>query len=78
MRKDAASEAIAINPQTIEISDRARKAWMDGGGELISLPADEQSAMLKILASVGEDVSKTKPQLSAAYQVITQVAQSTR
>jgi hypothetical protein len=45
---------------------------------LISLPADEQSAMLKILASVGEDVSKTKPQLSAAYQVITEVAQSTR
>jgi hypothetical protein len=76
--KAAASESMAINPQAIEINDRARKAWMDGGGELISLPADEQSAMLKILASVGEDVSKTKPQLSAAYQVITQVAQSTR
>jgi TRAP-type C4-dicarboxylate transport system substrate-binding protein len=76
--KDAASESIAINPQAIEINDRARKAWMDGGGELISLPADEQSAMLKTLASVGEDVSKTKPRLSAAYQVVTEVAQSTR
>ena len=51
---------------------------MDGGGELISLPVDEQSAMLKTLASVGEDVAKTKAQLSAAYQVVTQAAQNTR
>jgi hypothetical protein len=45
---------------------------------LISLPADEQSAMLEILASVGEDVSKTKPQLSAAYLVTTEAARSRR
>jgi TRAP-type C4-dicarboxylate transport system substrate-binding protein len=76
--KDAASESMAINPQAVEINDRARKAWIDGGGELISLPADEQSAMLKTLASVGEDVSKTKPQLSAAYQVVTEAAQRRR
>src|SRR6516225_3868375 len=76
--KDAASESMAINPQAVEINDRARKAWIDGGGELISLPADEQSAMLQTLASVGEDVSKTKPQLSAAYQVVMQVAQRRR
>src|SRR5260370_2045932 len=76
--KDATSESMAINPQAIEINDRARKAWMDGGGELISLPADEQSAMLKTLASVGDNVSQKKPQLSAAYQVITKAAQSTR
>jgi TRAP-type C4-dicarboxylate transport system substrate-binding protein len=76
--QDAASESVAINPQAIAVNERAREAWMDGGGELISLPADEQSAMLKILASVGEDVSKTKPQLSAAYQVVTEAAQSAR
>jgi TRAP-type C4-dicarboxylate transport system substrate-binding protein len=76
--KNAASESMAINPQAIEINDRARKAWMDGGGELIGLPADEQSAMLKTLASVGEDVSKTKPQLSVAYQVVTEAAQRMR
>ena len=76
--KDAASEATAINPQAIQINDRARKAWMNGGGELISLPADEQSAMLETLASVGESVSKTKPQLSAAYLVAKEAAQSRR
>ena len=76
--KDAASESMAINPQAVEINDRARKAWIDGGGELISLSADEQSAMLKTLASVGEDVSKTKPQLSAAYQMVMEAAQRRR
>jgi hypothetical protein len=30
------------------------------------------------LASVGEDLSKTKPQLSAAYQVVTEAAQRAR
>jgi TRAP-type C4-dicarboxylate transport system substrate-binding protein len=76
--EDAASEATAINPRVIEINEKARKAWIDGGGELISLPPDEQSAMLKTLASVGEDVSQTKPLLSAAYQVVTGVAKGTR
>jgi TRAP-type C4-dicarboxylate transport system substrate-binding protein len=76
--QDAASESVTINPQAIEVNERAREAWMDGGGELTSLPADEQSAMLKILASVGEEVSKTKPQLSAAYQVVTEAAQRAR
>ena len=76
--KDAASQSVAINPQAIEIDDSARKAWVDGGGELINLPPDEQSAMLKILASVGDEVSSTKPQLNAAYQVITEAAQRAR
>jgi TRAP-type transport system periplasmic protein len=76
--RDAAAEATAINPRAVEINDRSRKAWTDGGGELISLPSDEQSEMLKILASVGGDVSKAKPQLSAAYRVVTEAARSTR
>jgi C4-dicarboxylate-binding protein DctP len=76
--KDAASESVAINPQAIAINNRARKAWVDAGGELISLPPDEQSAMLRILASVGEEITKTKPELDAAYKVVTEAAQRTR
>jgi TRAP-type C4-dicarboxylate transport system substrate-binding protein len=75
---DAVSESTAINPQAIEINDKARKTWVDHGGELIGLPPDEQSAMLKILAGVGDEVSNTKPQLGAAYQVITEAMQHTR
>ena len=47
----------------VRIHQEQRKAWTDDGGELISLPPDEQAAMMETLASVGEDVSKTKPAL---------------
>jgi C4-dicarboxylate-binding protein DctP len=72
--KDATAESVAINPQAIEINDRARAAWRDSGGELISLPPDEQSAMLKIVAGVGDEVSNAKPQLAAAYKMVTDAA----
>jgi C4-dicarboxylate-binding protein DctP len=72
--KDATAESVAINPQAIEINDRARAAWRDNGGELISLPPDEQSAMLKIVAGVGDEVSNAKPQLAAAYKMVTDAA----
>ena len=75
--KDAAVESVAISPWVTNFNDIARKAWVDGGGELISLPPDEQAAMLKILANVGGEVSSTKPQLSAAYKVVSDVAQGT-
>jgi TRAP-type C4-dicarboxylate transport system substrate-binding protein len=76
--RDGLSESQAINPQAIAINERARKAWSDAGGELISLPGDEQSAMLKMLESVGQDVSRAKPQLSAAYRLVTEAAQGRR
>ena len=69
--KDAAAASVAINPRAIEINERARAAWTASGGELISLPADEQSSLLKIVASVGDEVSNAKPQLAAAYKIVT-------
>jgi TRAP-type C4-dicarboxylate transport system substrate-binding protein len=76
--KDAAAESVAINPWVINFNDKARKAWVDGGGELIGLPLDEQSAMIKIIANVGDEVSSTKPQLNAAYKLVSEAAQGTR
>jgi hypothetical protein len=55
--------------------EQARKDWTTAGGELISLPPDEQTSMMKTLASVGDDVSNTKPQLSEAYKIVTAAAQ---
>jgi TRAP-type transport system periplasmic protein len=72
--KDAAAEAVAIDAQTTPINDQARQAWTAGGGQLIRLPADEQAAMVRTLASVGSDVSKTKPSLDAAYKTVTDAA----
>jgi TRAP-type C4-dicarboxylate transport system substrate-binding protein len=76
--QDAATESVAVNPQAIDILNGARKDWVDNGGELINLPSDEQTSMLKTLVSAGEGVSKATPQLSAAYQLVTEAAQRTR
>jgi hypothetical protein len=40
----------------------------------ITLPADEQSLFLKTIASVGADISKSNPQLAAAYKIVTDAA----
>lgn len=76
--KAANSESAAIDPWVIEFNAEARQTWTDGGGELIRLPADEQSAMLTALASVGEDLSHSKPELHAGYQIVTESAQRNR
>jgi len=71
----AAVEAMTqVDPQTVEIDAHADKAWVASGGELIDLPADEQASMLKTLSSVAADVSKTKPAVSAAYQIVAAAA----
>jgi TRAP-type C4-dicarboxylate transport system substrate-binding protein len=75
---NAAKGATAINPQAIEIVNNARKGWTDTGGELISLPPEEQAAMMKTLSGVGAEVSKAKPALSEAYKIVTDAAQRTR
>jgi len=67
MNKGASSESVAINAWVIDFNAKTRQDWIVGGGELISLPPDEQAAMLNALASVGEDVSMTKAELHAAY-----------
>ena len=77
--KDAATETLTvINPQAVDFFNKARKSWVDNGGELISLPREEQAAMLQILASVAEDVSKAKPALRAAYEIVADAAKRTR
>ena len=78
MNKGASSESVAINAWVIDFNAKTRQEWIVGGGELISLPPDEQAAMLNALASVGEDVSMTKAELHAAYHIVTEAAQRNR
>jgi TRAP-type C4-dicarboxylate transport system substrate-binding protein len=75
---DAAKEQSAIGPVASDIVNKARKGWSDTGGELISLPADEQAEMMKTFSSVGADVSKTKPLLDEAYKIVTDAAKRTQ
>jgi len=76
--KDAAVETVAINPAAADMLNKARAAWVGGGGELNSLPADEQAAMIRTIASVGEDVSKSKPAVHDAYEIVAAAARRTR
>jgi TRAP-type C4-dicarboxylate transport system substrate-binding protein len=75
---DAAKEQAALGPTADDIVNKARKGWTATGGELISLPADEQADMMKTFSSVGADVSKTKPLLNDAYKIVTEAAQRTQ
>ena len=72
--KAGAEASVQVNPETAAINDKADKTWTASGGELIKLPPDEQAEMLKILASVGADVSKNKQAVAAAYKVVTDAA----
>lgn len=76
--KDAAAESVKINPWGIDFREKMRKAWVVAqGGELISLPPTEQAMMMKTLASVGEDVSKSQPALHEAYETVVAAAKRT-
>jgi TRAP-type C4-dicarboxylate transport system substrate-binding protein len=72
--KDAASESVKINPWGLDFRHKMQKAWVAQGGELIELPVNEQAQMMKTLASVGEDVSKTSPSLHDAYETVAAAA----
>jgi TRAP-type C4-dicarboxylate transport system substrate-binding protein len=76
--RDGAAESSAIDPKAIEIYQVARKGWTEGGGELLSLPPDEQSSMMATLASVGEDVSKSRPTIRDAYETVVHAVQQMR
>jgi TRAP-type transport system periplasmic protein len=75
---DAAAQARAIEPWAVDFNAKARQTWVADGGQLIKLPPDEQSTLLKILASVGEQVSSTKPRLRTAYKIVTDAAHRDR
>jgi TRAP-type transport system periplasmic protein len=76
--KDALTQSVAINAFAINHRKKAEANWTSSGGELITLPGDEHASMMKTLASVGTEVSMSKPALAAAYKVVTDAAQRTR
>jgi TRAP-type transport system periplasmic protein len=76
--KDAAAQSVAINPTAVKLLKGTEDSWTSSGGELIKLPSDEQAQMMKTLASVGADVSQSKPGLATAYKIVTDAAQRTR
>jgi TRAP-type C4-dicarboxylate transport system substrate-binding protein len=76
--KDGNAESLGVAQFAIDFRKKMGKGWEDQGGELIKLPRDEQADMMKTLASIGEDVSKTKPAVHDAYELVADAARRTR
>ena len=62
--KQAAAEAASWERDFLA---EQRKAWTDKGGEVIPLPAADKAEMMARLASVGDDIVKTKPDLKPLW-----------
>jgi TRAP-type transport system periplasmic protein len=70
IRDDAMAASTQIVPFVNEFSAAQRKIWTDSGGELISLPAAEQQAMIAQISSVANDMSASNPKLNAAVKIV--------
>jgi TRAP-type C4-dicarboxylate transport system substrate-binding protein len=75
---DAAAQQAAIAPVAQDIVQKARQGWTATGGELINLPAAEQSEMMKTFSNAVAEVAKTKPALAEAYQTVSDAARRTQ
>jgi TRAP-type C4-dicarboxylate transport system substrate-binding protein len=76
--RDGAIVSRSIEATALTMYQQQRKAWLDAGGELISLPTDEQAQMMKMFSSVGDDVSRTKPAVREAYDIVADAARRLR
>jgi TRAP-type C4-dicarboxylate transport system substrate-binding protein len=75
---DAAAQQAAIPPVAQDIVEKARQGWTATGGELISLPAAEQSDMMKTFAAAVAEAAKAKPALTDAYKLVSAAAKRTQ
>jgi hypothetical protein len=74
----SANEAAAIHPTMVKLYNNARKGWTDAGGELISLPPDEQATLMKKFSEAIAEVSNVNPRVSDFYKRLSARAQATR
>ncbi len=63
----AKQAAVEVTPWALDFISAQRKLWTDKGGELIPLPAADKAEMMSKLASVGDDIVKTKPDLKPLW-----------
>jgi TRAP-type transport system periplasmic protein len=78
IEKDAQAQSMAIDPFAAQQVKQSEAAFTSGGGELITLPAAEQAAMMRTISSVAPDVSRKNPALASAYKIVAQAAERTR
>jgi len=74
---DADKATAAVIPWELKFYAQQREVWKSRGGELIELPPAEQASMMKTLSTIGEDETKSKPALHAAYETMIAAAKRT-
>jgi TRAP-type transport system periplasmic protein len=74
VRDDAKAVADGFVPFAKEFYAAQRKVWTDSGGELSTLPADEHAAMIARISSIGDDLSKDRPALNNAVNLVVESA----
>jgi len=70
VRDSAAKVSTEIVPFVNEFFAQQRDIWKGKGGVLAKLPAEDQAAMLAKVSTIGEDLSKDKPELNAAVKLV--------
>lgn len=75
--KAGAAETVAINPAALDFFNKARQVWIANGGELISFSPADQAKLMETISNVGEDVSKSKPSVHEAYDIVAEAAKRT-
>jgi TRAP-type C4-dicarboxylate transport system substrate-binding protein len=70
VRDDATSVSSGIVPFVKKFFAAQYTEWKAHGGEVASLPADEQQTLMKKISSVGLDTSASKPDLNAAVKIV--------
>jgi len=70
VRDDAQNASKDIVPFVNEFFAKQLKIWTGKGGELTSFPAAEQTAMIEKISSIGDDLSKNKPELNKAVRIV--------
>ncbi|MDE0342804.1 MAG: TRAP transporter substrate-binding protein [Deltaproteobacteria bacterium] len=82
LQKAILDQALATDPLnqewTLGFVDRMYKIWVQAGGELAELSAEDQAELRRRLSTVGDDVLKDRPAVLETYRVMKEAANRTR
>jgi TRAP-type C4-dicarboxylate transport system substrate-binding protein len=74
VREEGAKTSKDVIPWVKDFVAKQDDVWKSKGGVLNKLPPDEQAAMLKKVSTIGEDLSKDKPELNKAVKLMFEAA----
>ncbi|NIA69749.1 TRAP transporter substrate-binding protein [Pelagibius litoralis] len=68
----------AVLPWGIANVERSNKAWVENGGQIIDLPADDRARMMARFAEVGGAVLRAEPSIAEEYDLLLEVIEQKR